>query len=70
VIGGFAAGANPAFSATSEQSTLCSVFLLQRKTPACSLAPPFPQKVTLGSPAQLQAPSQRLAVATNFLRLG
>ncbi len=38
VIGGFAAGANPAFSATSEQSTLCSVFLLQRKTSACSVA--------------------------------
>ena len=33
---------------------------------ACSS---FPQKVTLGSPAQLQAPSQRFAVATNFLRV-
>ncbi len=31
-------------------------------------APPFLQKVTLGSPVQLQAPSQRLTVATNFLR--
>ena len=29
----------------------------------------FPQKVTLGSPAQLQAPSQRLTVATNLLRV-
>ena len=27
------------------------------------------QKVTLGSPARLQAPSQRLTVATNFLRV-
>ena len=27
------------------------------------------QKVTLGSPVRLQAPSQRLAVATNFLRV-
>ena len=27
------------------------------------------QKVTLGSPVRLQAPSQRLAVATNFLRM-
>ena len=29
---------------------------------------PLSQKVTLGSPARLQAPSQRLAVAANFLR--
>ena len=29
----------------------------------------FPQKVTLGSPTQLQAPSRRFAVATNFLRV-
>ena len=28
-----------------------------------------PQKVTLSSPAQLQAPSRRFAVATNFLRV-
>ena len=29
----------------------------------------FPQKVTLGSPVRLQAPSRRLAVATNLLRV-
>ncbi len=29
---------------------------------------PSPQKVSLGSPARLQAPSRRLAVANNFLR--
>ena len=34
-----------------------------------SLAPPFPQKAPLGSPVRLQARSQRLAVATNLLRL-
>ena len=34
-----------------------------------SLAPPFPQKAPLGSPVRLQALSQRLAVATNLLRL-
>ena len=28
----------------------------------------FPQKVTLGSPARLQAPSPRLTVANNLLR--
>ena len=40
------AGSSPAFGTTSEQSTLCSVFLLQRKTSARSLAPPLPQKLT------------------------
>ena len=34
-----------------------------------SLAPHFPQKAPLGSPVRLQARSQRLAVATNLLRL-
>ena len=40
----------------------------KKTSSARSLAPPFPQKGTLGSPARLQAPSQRLAVAANFLR--
>ena len=34
-----------------------------------TLALLIPQKVTLGSPARLQAPSRRFAVATNFLRV-
>ena len=45
-------------------------FLFHKKTIAspCFAAPPFTQKVTLGSPVRLQARSQRLAVATNLLR--
>ena len=45
-------------------------FLFHKKTIAspCFAAPPFTQKVTLGSPVRLQAHSQRLAVATNLLR--
>ena len=41
----------------------------KKKSSARSLAPPFPQKGTLGSPARLQAPSRRLAVAANLLRV-
>ena len=46
-------------------------FLLatKNKPSARSLAPPFSQKVTLGAPVRLHAPSRRLAVATNFLRV-
>ena len=44
-------------------------FFLYRKTFARFLAPPFPQKVTLGSPICLQTRSRRLSVAANFLRL-
>jgi len=40
----------------------------KNKPSARSLAPPFTQKVTLGAPVRLQAPSRRFAVATNFLR--
>ena len=62
-------GSIPFGSTTSEQSPLCSgLFFSKNKPSARSLAPPFSQKVTLGSPVRLQAPSQRLAVATNFLR--
>ncbi len=45
-------------------------FLFHKKTIAspCFAAPPFTQKVTLGSPVRLQARSQRLAVAANLLR--
>ena len=53
---------------TSEQSSLCSVFLC-RKTSARFLAPPLSQKVTLGSPVRLQAHSRRLSVAANLLRV-
>ena len=34
-----------------------------------SAAPPLSQKVSLRPPVRLQAPSRRLAVATNFLRV-
>ena len=40
----------------------------EKKPSARSLAPPFPQKGTLGSPARLQAPSRRLTLATTLLR--
>ena len=43
-------GSNPFKHTTSEQSSLCSVFLC-RKTSARFLAPPFSQKGTLGSPS-------------------
>ena len=41
----------------------------EKSSRAHSAAPPFPQKVTLGAPARLQAPSRRLAVAINLLRI-
>ena len=40
----------------------------KNKPSARSLAPPFTQKVTLGAPVRLQAPSRRFAVVTNLLR--
>ena len=46
-----------------------SDFLFHKKSVTRSTVPPLSQKVTLGSPVRLQAPSQRLAVATNFLRV-
>ena len=45
------------------------LFARKNKPSTCSFAPPFSQKVTLGVPVRLQAPSRRLAVATNFLRV-
>ena len=46
-------------------------FVLAEKAPSArSLAPTYPRKGPLGSPARLQAPSQRLAVATTFSRVG
>ena len=48
----------------------CSDFFIKKSERAHAAAPPFPQTVTLGSPARLQAPSLRLAVATNRLRAG
>ena len=50
------------------KSALLRLIFCKNKPSARSLAPPFSQKVTLGSPVRLQAPSQRFAVATNFLR--
>ena len=41
----------------------------EKKPSARSLAPPFPQKGTLGSPARLQAPSRRLTLAATLLRV-
>ena len=46
----------------------CSDFF-QKSERTHSAAPPFPQKVTLGSPARLYTPSRRFTVATNFLRV-
>ena len=50
------------------KSALLRLIFCKNKPSARSLAPPFSQKVTLGSPVRLQAPSQLFAVATNFLR--
>ena len=59
------------FHADAKSALLRRFFMLTHKkaSSARSLAPPFPQKGMLGSPARLQAPSQRLAVATTFFRV-
>ena len=44
-------------------------FYFTKKSVTCCTAPPFSQKVTLGSPAGLQAHSRRLSVAVNLLRV-
>ena len=65
-------GSPPSRTAWS-QSPLGSgaFFALAEKAPSArSLAPTYPRKGPLGSPARLQAPSQRLAVATTFSRAG
>ena len=46
-----------------------SDFLFYKKSVTRSTVPPLSQKVTLSSPVRLQARSQWLAVATNFLRV-
>ena len=66
-------GSSPVGGATSEQSPLCSgLFFLSATSKISRLPAPllllFTQKVTLGAPVRLQAPSRRFAVATNFLR--
>lgn len=45
----------------------CSDFF-QKSERVHVAVPPFPQKVTLGSPARPKTPSRRLPVATNLLR--
>ena len=47
----------------------CCIHFYKSCRRAHSAASPLSQKVTLGSPVRLQAPSQRLTVATNFLRV-
>ena len=44
-------------------------FFFAEKSVICSVIPPLSQKGTLGSPVRLQARSQRLTVATTFLRV-
>ena len=47
----------------------CGIHFCKSCRRAHSAASPLSQKVTLGVPVRLQAPSRRLAVATNFLRV-
>ena len=47
----------------------CFCLRQKNKPSARSLAPPLSQKVTLGVPVRLQAPSPWLTVAANFLRV-
>ena len=64
------AGSSPASRTTSSRTMYRSRRLFFEKSSAHSHRRSyFPQKVTLGSPTQLQAPSRRFAVATNFLRV-
>ena len=60
---------SPAAPRRSKLWFACSDFL-QKSERAHVAAPPFPQTVTLRSPARLQAPSLRLTVAANHLRAG
>ena len=60
-------GSIPLRVTTSEQSSLCSVFLC-RKTSACFLAPPLPQKARSVRLFACKRAHLRLTVATTFFR--